>query len=88
MAPLGLLHPLPFAECVQAEVQQPLRLLLLRGNEPYDVLVKSLGHILLLDLRDEAFLILPGRKISDCFYYIVHTRAKIKSILLFSKEPP
>ncbi len=67
MPPFRRRHPLPFAEGVETEVQQPPRLLLLRGNKAYDVLVQALGDELLLKIRHEAvFIFLPG----DVFDYI------------------
>ncbi len=75
VAPARLGHLLPFAECVQAEVQQPLRLLLLGGNQTNDVFVQAFGHVLLLDLGDEAFLVFTLRYV---FQQIIHLRGILR----------
>lgn len=57
MAPGRHSHLLPFMKSLKPEVQQPLRLLLLAGNEPYDILVQALWNELLLNVGDKALLI-------------------------------
>ena len=65
MAPGGLLHRLPLAEGVQAEIQEPGRLAFLGRDQADDILVQALGHELLLDFRNEAFLVFLGRYVPD-----------------------
>ena len=60
MGPAGHLHRLPFAERVQAELQEPVRLLLEPGDGTDDVLVQALGNEFLFHVRHEPFLVLPG----------------------------
>ena len=68
MAPAGLLHGLPLAECVQTELQEPFRLFLKGGNRPDDVFVQALRDIDLLDVRDESFLVLLLRDVLQQFF--------------------
>ena len=58
MRPCRHLHLLPAPECVKPELQQPFRLLLLGGNEPYYVLVEPFRNEFLLDISDKTMLIL------------------------------
>ena len=60
VAPAGRRHALPFTEGVQTEVQQPLRLSLLRRDEPYGVLREAFRNEFLLDLGFETFTVFPG----------------------------
>ena len=60
MGPAGHLHRLPFAERVQAELQEPVRLLLEAGDGTDDVFVQALGNEFLFHVRHEPFLVLPG----------------------------
>ena len=60
VAPAGRRHALPFMEGVQAEVQQPLRLVLLCRDEPYGVLREAFGNELLPDLGFKPFAVFPG----------------------------
>ena len=70
MGPPGHFHPLPLAERVQAEFQQPLRLLLEPGNRADDVLVQALGNKILFHVRHEAFLVFPaGEFLYDLFVF-------------------
>ena len=68
MAPSGLLHGLPLAECVQTELQEPLRLFLEGGYRADNVLVQALRNIDLLDVRDESFLVLLLRDVLQQFF--------------------
>ena len=65
MTPLRLFHPLPFAEGVQAEVEQPLGLLLERRNGTYNVFIQAFRYINLLDIGNETLLILLLRYVLD-----------------------
>ena len=58
MRPPRHLHFLPFAESIEAEIQQPLRLLLFRGNEPDDVFVQTFRNEFLLHIGDETVFVL------------------------------
>ena len=60
MGPARHLHRLPFPERVQAEFQEPVRLLLEAGDGADDVLVQALGNEFLFHVRHETFLVLPG----------------------------
>ena len=62
MCPLRERHLLPAAESIQTELKHPLRLLLLRRDQAYDILVQTLGYEFLLDIGDEAVLILLVRE--------------------------
>ena len=68
MGPVRNLHLLPFAEGVKPEVQKPLRFILLRRNQPYDILIQAFRDELLLHIRHEPMLILLA---GDIFKYIL-----------------
>ena len=68
MAPAGLLHGLPLAECIQTELQEPFRLFLEGGYHADNVLVQALRDIDLLDVRDESFLVLLLRDVLQQFF--------------------
>ena len=76
MSPVRHLHFLPFAECVQAEVQQPLRLLFPRGNHTHDVLIQALRYKVLVDIRHEAFLVFFLRYVLKQFLLFVNIHNK------------
>ena len=56
--PVGLFHRQPMAERLQAELQQPFRLVFLRRNQPYNILVQTLFDDFRLNVRRKAELIL------------------------------
>jgi hypothetical protein len=68
MAPSGLLHGLPLAECVQTELQKPFRLFLEGGYRTDNILVQALRDVDLLDVRDESFLVLLLRDVLQQFF--------------------
>ena len=72
MSPVGHLHLLPFAECVQAEVQQPLRLAFPLGYHPDNVFVQAFGYKVLVHVRDEAFLIFFLRYVLEKFLLFIY----------------
>ena len=72
MGPAGHLHRLPFPERVQAEFQEPVRLLLEAGDGTDDVFVQALGNEFLFHVRHEAFLVLPGGEFLYDFFAIAH----------------
>mmetsp|Transcript_40814 Transcript_40814/g.103413 ORF Transcript_40814/g.103413 Transcript_40814/m.103413 type:complete len:292 (-) Transcript_40814:346-1221(-) len=65
VAPLGLLHGQPLAVRAQAEVQQPLRLLLLGRDEAHRVLVQPLGNRHRLHRRCESILVRPLQNVAN-----------------------
>ena len=58
MSPAWRRHLLPPAERVQPEVEKPLRLPLLGGNQTDYILVQPLGYVLLLDIRHKTAVVL------------------------------
>ena len=72
--PLRRGHLPPLAERPQTELQQPVRLAFLGGNQADDVLVEALRHVLLGDFGHEAVLVLLGGEIPD---QIIHRNTKI-----------
>ena len=70
VSPLWNRHLLPAAECLQTEVQHPLRFLLLCGDQAYDVLIQTFWYELLRDISHEAVLILLLRNIIQ--YILTH----------------
>ena len=65
--PGRLLHREPEPIRLQAPLEQPLRLLLLRGDQPDDVLVEALRDRLGLDVGVEAVLVFAGGELFDGF---------------------
>jgi hypothetical protein len=57
LGPLGLCHGEPVLIGLEPPVEQPVRLALLVGDEPDDVLVEALGRGLGLDVGHEAVLV-------------------------------
>ena len=74
MPPVRRAHPLPFAERVEPELQQPLRLPLLGGDQPDNVFAESLGRIFLGDFGHEAFLVFLRGDILDQFVHLERTK--------------
>ena len=72
MPPFRRRHFLPPGKCLQAEIQQPLRLGLLCGNKPDNVLIEALGHEFLVDFRDETFLVFLLRGAADYVFTLRH----------------
>ena len=69
MSPCRNLHPLPLTKSVQTEIQQPLRFLLFRRDETYDVLIQALGDEFLLEIRHEPVLIFLSRDVLDYIFF-------------------
>ena len=68
--PLGRGHLLPLAEGIQTELQEPLRLLLLRGNGAYDIFVQSLRDELLFYICNKTLaVLLLCRRREDVFFF-------------------
>ena len=65
VAPLRLLERLPVVVCRQSEFEHPLRLALLPGNEPYDVLVESFLDDVRMHISGEAELVFLLRHLLD-----------------------
>ncbi len=78
MGPVWLRHGLPFAECVQAEIQQPLRLFLFGRNHAHYILVQPFGDELLLYVRHKTFLVFG---LSELLYDIICH--KVTKIVIF-----
>ena len=72
MAPFRHLHLLPFAEGVQAEVQQPLRFAFPFRNHAYDVLVQAFRNKVLIHICDESFFVFFLRYILKKFLFFVN----------------
>src|SRR3546814_7894283 len=71
LRPARLLHPEPDPVGLEAPLQHPLRLALLRRDEADDVLVQPLRRRLLLDRRDEAVLVFFAGDRLDLFDRLV-----------------
>src|SRR3989454_2645513 len=56
--PLRLLHREPVAVRPETPLEEPLGLVLLARNEPDDVLVEALRRLVLIEIGDEAVLVL------------------------------
>ena len=69
MSPGRQRHGLPFAESIEAKIQQPLRLVFLGRNQTDNILIESLGDKLLLKLGRKTVLILA---LGYFFYDIFH----------------
>ena len=67
MSPRGLLERLPVAERLQSELQHPLRLALLLGDEPHDVLGESYGYYVGVHVCGEAVFVLLLRHLAHVF---------------------
>ena len=63
--PVGLFQRLPVAEGLQAELQQPLRLLFLRGDEADDVLIQAFRHEIGLNVGHKAVFIVLACDFAD-----------------------
>ena len=72
MRPLRERHLLPAAECLQTELQHPLRLILLGRNQAYDVFIKTFRYELLLDFGHEAVFIFLIGKAFQYFFIFTH----------------
>ena len=83
MGPRGHLHGQPLAVGLQAEVEEPLRLALLPGNQAYDVLVQPFGDKFLLHLGLEAVLVLGGAYVFKYVVFLAHGQS-----VLFAKVRP
>ena len=74
MTPVGLLHGLPLAESVQAELQQPFRLVLFLRYEAYHIFVKALADGVCLDIGDKTpFILLVGNLLYDTIIVFCHS---------------
>ena len=70
MPPLGRSHGFPLAEGIQTELQEPLRLLLLRGDGAYDIFVQSLRDELLFYICNKTLaVLLLCRRREDVFFF-------------------
>src|SRR4029453_18963466 len=65
IAPGWLRHREPHAMGLEPPFEQPLRFLLLRGNEPDDLLVQAPRRRLLLDVGHESVLVFTTREFLD-----------------------
>ena len=83
MGPRRHLHRKPLAVGLQAEVEEPLRLALLPGNQAYDVLVQPFGDKFLLHLGLEAVLVLGGAYVFKYVVFLAHGQS-----VLFAKVRP
>ena len=72
MCPIRQWHLLPAAECLQTELQHPLRLFLLRRNQAYYVFIKAFRYELLLYIRHKAVFILLVGKTFQYFFIFTH----------------
>ena len=84
MRPVRLRHLLPFAEGVQPELQQPLRLFLPGRYLPDDVLVEPFGQEFLLNVRHEALLVFGG---SDLLYDVLVRHRLLTAFSISSSLP-
>ena len=57
MRPCRQRHLLPAAECLETELEHPLRLVLLCRNQAYYIFIETLGNELLLHIGHEAVLV-------------------------------
>ena len=78
MSPLRLLHREPVAECLQAELQQPVGFALLLRDEPNHILVESHRDYLSMHIGGEAELILLLRDAAH--QLVVALRAVVKGL--------
>src|SRR5262245_45861483 len=81
VAPARLSHRRPDAVSLETPFQQPLRLLFLRRDYPDDVLAQTPGNRLLLDVGEEAVLVLAARKLFDCFGGRTHLTPDLFALL-------
>src|SRR5690606_13698845 len=67
LGPGGLLHGAEAGVGLEPELEHPIGLALLRGDEADDLLGEAGRRVLLLDLRDEAFFVVPSEDGLDRF---------------------
>ena len=72
MGPPWHLHLLPPCKGLEPELQHPLWLTLLAGDEPYGLLRQALGNILLLYIGDKALFILLICKTFNYLFALLH----------------
>ena len=80
MTPFRGLHRLPFPECVETEVQKPLRLSLPLGNHPDNVLVQAFRDKFLLDIGDKTLLVFLGGYVPEQFLFFVYIHKYLYSL--------
>ena len=86
MAPGRQLHLLPFAEGLQAELEQPVRLLLQGGELADYVFVEALLEQMLLDARLETFGIFLTGEVLNYLLIFTHRGAKLIVLHYFCKK--
>ena len=80
VTPFRGLHRLPFPECVETEVQKPLRLPLPLGNHPDNVLVQAFRDKFLLDIGDKTLLVFLGGYVPEQFLFFVYIHKYLYSL--------
>ena len=68
--PRGELHGLPFAEGLEAELEQPFGLVLLRRDKPNDIFVQPCRYDIGLHIGRKTVLVLLFRYVLNNFFHI------------------